>query len=267
MSNMEQAGRLPAVRIKAQDGSQALIALYGAHLLSWKNGADKERLFLSARSALDGSAAIRGGVPVIFPQFGQRGNGQRHGFARTATWRLASHADGQPGIPAHAEFHLNQDDLAPAVKADWPYAFELRLRFTLRADALSMAFNVRNTGLDDFSFAAALHTYYALADFASTTLDGLAAPIAFSEFLDEIHPATPTLSLRQPAGHESLQLQQQGFNEWVVWNPGAANAAALLDMADEEWRRFVCIEPARVDKQILRAGGEWSGIHTVSSIP
>lgn len=267
MTSMEQAGRLPAVRIKAQDGSQALIALFGGHLLSWKNAAGKERLFLSERSALDGGAAIRGGVPVIFPQFGQRGNGQRHGFARTATWRLASHADGQPGIPAHAELHLTRDDLAPAVQADWPYAFELRLRFTLRADALGMAFNVRNTGQEDFSFAAALHTYFALADFTRSTLEGLAAPLAFSEFLDEIRPVTPALSLRQPDGADSLQLQQQGFNEWVVWNPGAANAAALADMADEEWRRFVCIEPARVDKQILRAGAEWSGLHTISSIP
>src|SRR6476661_5638359 len=81
-------GALPAVRIRAADGAQAIVTLYGAHLVSWTSAAGKEQLFLSARSALDGSRAIRGGVPVIFPQFAERGKGMRHGFARVSNWRL-----------------------------------------------------------------------------------------------------------------------------------------------------------------------------------
>ena len=61
----------------------------------------RELLFLSRASALDGSAAVRGGIPVVFPLFGEIADvpegaagrddvkdAGRHGFARTQTWTL-----------------------------------------------------------------------------------------------------------------------------------------------------------------------------------
>ncbi|WP_374581980.1 D-hexose-6-phosphate mutarotase [Pseudoduganella sp.] len=243
------------VRISTPEGAAATISLFGAHLMSWKTADGKERLFLSQRSALDGSAAVRGGVPVIFPQFATRGDGLRHGFARTATWRLA----GQGGH--WAELVLAQTDLPRNHFQSWPRAFELRLRFELKGDTLALRYTVRNTGLQDFQWAGALHTYFAVAEFDKATLDG----VPFSGALDEIRPATPQLRLDTGAG--SLQLEQQGFSEWVVWNPGAEGAAATADMDDGDYRRFVCIEPARVDKQVLAAGAEWTGQHSISLIP
>lgn len=243
------------VRISTAEGAEATISLFGAHLMSWKTADGKERLFLSQRSALDGSAAIRGGVPVIFPQFATRGDGLRHGFARTSTWRIAEQADDW------AEFALAQTDLPRNHFQSWPRAFELRLRFALRGNALEMRYTVRNTGLQDFSWAGALHTYFAVTEFTRATLDGM----PFSGALDDIRPATPQLRLDTGAG--TLQLEQQGFSEWVVWNPGAEGAAATADLDDSDYRRFVCIEPARVDKQVLQAGAEWTGLHTISLIP
>lgn len=243
------------VRISTPEGAEATISLFGAHLMSWKTADGKERLFLSQRSALDGSTAIRGGVPVIFPQFATRGDGLRHGFARTSTWRLAEQANDW------AEFALAQTDLPRNHFQSWPRAFELRLRFTLRGNALEMHYTVRNTGLQEFSWAGALHTYFAVTEFTRATVDGM----PFIGALDDIRPATPQLRLDTGAG--VLQLEQQGFSEWVVWNPGAEGAAAIADMEDEEYRRFVCIEPARVDKQVLQAGAEWAGLHTISLIP
>ena len=52
-------GQLPAVHLTAADGAQAIVTLYGAHLVSWKSAGGSEHLFCSARSALDGSKAIR----------------------------------------------------------------------------------------------------------------------------------------------------------------------------------------------------------------
>lgn len=257
-------GDLPAVSITAPDGAQAIVALYGAHLLSWKTADGKERLFLSECSPMDGSAAIRGGVPVIFPQFSTRGDGQRHGVARLSTWRLGRHGatqDAAGGV--HAEFELTQDDVPAPLAQGWPHAFALRLRFTLQGDALHMRFNVRNSGAQDFSFACALHTYYAAGDFERSALHGLEqGDIAFGPALDNIYAAPPALALR--TADSTLQLEQQGFTEWVVWNPGAEGAAKLSDMADHEWRRFLCIEPARVDQQVLKAGAEWTGRHSIT---
>ncbi|MES2262538.1 MAG: D-hexose-6-phosphate mutarotase [Pseudomonadota bacterium] len=265
MTSMTTFGALPAVCITAPGGAQAIVTLYGAHLVSWQSAAGKERLFVSERSPRDGSAAIRGGVPVIFPQFATRGTGQRHGLARLSTWRLdGSGTDNDSGW---AEFELARDDVPAALAQAWPHAFTLRLRVTLRGDALELRFKVRNSGEQDFAFASALHTYFAVGEFGRSTLQGLQGQdtLRFGEALDTIHPATPELTLETADG--ALLLQQQGYTEWVVWNPGAAGAAAIGDMDDAEYRDFVCIEPARVDQKVLAAGAEWTGYHTISSIP
>jgi glucose-6-phosphate 1-epimerase len=262
MSN-DTFGQLPAVRITAPDGAQALIALYGAHLASWTTADGRERLFMSAASPRDGSAAIRGGVPVIFPQFSTRGTGQRHGIARLSHWRLAD--QGSTDTTAWAEFALTQDDVPAALAEGWPHAFALTLRFTLQPDALEMRFHVQNTGDAAFDFACALHTYYLVDDFTRTTLTGLrdASPLHFGPPLDNIYPSSASLTLA--SGHGSLALAQEGFTEFVVWNPGAEAAAKLTDLRDDEWQRFVCVEPARVDQQPLAAGASWTGLHTLTA--
>ena len=71
----------PCHRIHIACGDSALVALQGAHVLSWVSGG-RERLFLSPANHWDGRTAIRGGIPVCFPQFNARGGLPRHGFAR-----------------------------------------------------------------------------------------------------------------------------------------------------------------------------------------
>ena len=57
----------PVVTLRAEDGAVAEVHRHGAHVTSWRPMGDADdRLYLSARSELDGPAAIRGGVPVIF---------------------------------------------------------------------------------------------------------------------------------------------------------------------------------------------------------
>ncbi|MFX6031775.1 hypothetical protein ABTE99_19565, partial [Acinetobacter baumannii] len=69
-------------------GDVAIVALQGAQVLSWVMADGVERLYLSPRSVFDGHTAIRGGVPVCFPQFNQRGPLAKHGFARNLPWRV-----------------------------------------------------------------------------------------------------------------------------------------------------------------------------------
>lgn len=270
-------GALPAVRITAADGAQATVALFGAHLLSWKTADGKERMFVSAQTALDGSKPIRGGVPVIFPQFNVRGPGPKHGFARESTWRLTG--SGGDGGQSFLQFGLTHDDLAPAVAASWPYAFELQLRVTLNGDALEFDFKVRNTGVQSFPLAMALHTYYDVGHLDATSVSGLqharytdhhldtlvqdAPALHFTEKQDRIYQAPSSVTLN--TADATLRLEQQGFSEWVVWNPGADDARAMADLADDEYLRFICIEPARVDQEPLAAGAEWTGRHRIAA--
>ncbi|MDR7051903.1 glucose-6-phosphate 1-epimerase [Duganella sp. 3397] len=272
---MTQFGALPAVQFTAPDGAQATVALFGAHLLSWKTADGVERLFVSSQTPLDGSKAIRGGVPVIFPQFNVRGPGLRHGFARVSTWRLAD--SGGDNGSAFVELVLDQSDLAPEHAQAWPHQFALTLRFTLHGNALEAGFTVRNTGAAPFPFGVALHTYYDVGQLNATTISGLQhqqytdhelntriqdyPALHFNEKHDRLYQSTPTLMLNTAS--TTFNLSQQGFTEWVVWNPGQVDAAALVDLADDEYQRFVCIEPARVDQQPLAAGAQWTGRHRI----
>jgi glucose-6-phosphate 1-epimerase len=60
--------------LRAPDGATAIVTGHGAHVVSWIPCGDDERLFLSPKSALDRHSPIRGGVPVVFPQFATYGS-------------------------------------------------------------------------------------------------------------------------------------------------------------------------------------------------
>jgi glucose-6-phosphate 1-epimerase len=274
---MTRYGDLPAVHITAADGAQATVSLFGAHLLSWKTADGKERLFVSSKTPLDGSKAIRGGVPVIFPQFNVRGPGLRHGFARVSTWRLSD--SGGDGGRSFLEFSLAPEDLSPEHAQAWPHAFDLKLRFTLHGDALEMAYTVHNPGQQAFPFGVALHTYYDVGHLDATSISGLqhvqfldhhnhtleqdTPALHFTEKHDRMYQSTPSVTLNTAAS--TLRLEQQGFEQWVVWNPAAEDAAALTDLGQDEYLRFVCIEPARIYQQPLEAGATWTGKHTINA--
>ncbi|MYN28008.1 D-hexose-6-phosphate mutarotase [Duganella levis] len=269
---MTTYGDLPAVHLTAADGAQATVSLFGAHLLSWKTADGKERLFVSSQTPLDGSKAIRGGVPVIFPQFNVRGPGLRHGFARVSTWRLTGQGD------SFVEFSLAPSDLSAEHAQAWPHDFTLTLRFTLRTGALDISYSAHNPGQQAYDFGVALHTYYDVGRLDATSISGLqhqqfldhhnqtlvqdTPTLHFTEKHDRMYQSTPSVTLN--TADATLRLQQQGFDQWVVWNPGKDDAAALTDLADDEYLRFVCIEPARIYQQPLAAGATWTGQHTIS---
>lgn len=255
-------GQLPAIRIQAPDGAEATITLYGAHLVSWKGADGQERMFMSEKSVLDGSKALRGGVPVIFPQFAERGKGMRHGFARVSNWRLED--SGLDEGAAWASFDLAAGDLPTTLADAWPHTFALCLRVAVRANELAMTFTVRNLGAAPFPFSAALHTYHLVPDVCEVRIEGISSDeISIVDKLDEVYPhVAGRAQLATSAG--TLVLEQSGFTDAVVWNPGAVDAAALPDMENDEYKRFVCIEPAVLDPVTLEAGQSWTGTYRVS---
>jgi glucose-6-phosphate 1-epimerase len=255
-------GQLPAVLLRAPDGAEAIVTLYGAHLVSWKGADGRERLFCSAASVLDGSKAIRGGVPVIFPQFGEQGTGLRHGFARVSDWHLLD--SGVEDGEAIALFTLAEEDLKPEYARVWRHSFSLALRVGIKGNTLSMDLEVRNTGEDPLPFAAALHTYYLVDDIGQVRVSGVGSDeVSIDGKVDQIY-ANVGGEMAIATGSLTLQHRQAGFTDAVVWNPGAADAAALSDMEDEEYKRFVCVEPAVLKVVTLEEDGVWRGGYKVS---
>lgn len=255
-------GQLPAVLLRAPDGAEAIVTLYGAHLVSWKGADGRQRLFCSTQSALDGSKAIRGGVPVIFPQFAEQGAGMRHGFARVSNWHLLD--SGVEDGEAIALFTLAEEDLKPEYARAWRHSFSLALRVGIKGNALAMRLEVRNTGADDLPFTAALHTYYLVDDIGRVRVTGVSSDeIAIDGNFDQIYHDVPG-DIAIDTGAATLQVRQTGFTDAVVWNPGAADAAALSDMADDEYQRFVCVEPALLTLTTLAEDEVWRGSYSVS---
>jgi glucose-6-phosphate 1-epimerase len=48
-------------------GDRVEVLLHGATVLSWKSSNGHENLWMSEKAVVDGSKAVRGGIPVVFP--------------------------------------------------------------------------------------------------------------------------------------------------------------------------------------------------------
>lgn len=59
-----EAGRVAA---KLPTGESVEVLLHGATVISWKDASGSEKLWLSEKAVLDGSKAVRGGIPLVFP--------------------------------------------------------------------------------------------------------------------------------------------------------------------------------------------------------
>src|SRR5262245_41009220 len=116
------AGGFPAIRVTARN-ADATIYLHGAHVTHHRPAGGQPVLFLSARSRFATGAAIRGGVPVVFPWFGARAGhptAPDHGFARTSAWTVESVE--RVGDGAAVTLRLEPSD---ATRALWPSEFRL----------------------------------------------------------------------------------------------------------------------------------------------
>ena len=150
---------LKTVKLKHASGSSAEVFLFGAHVKSFRAAIDPKLdiLFLSNGSLLDGIEPIRGGIPLVFPNFGSLKGFPGHGFARTTHWTLVSQKDAKDKkSPSVATFSMASSN---STRTIWPVDFELTYEVKLYADQLRTALHVRNTFNKPIDFHALLHNY------------------------------------------------------------------------------------------------------------
>ena len=263
---------LEALRLTGPQGAQAVVSLLGGQVLSWVPAAGRERLYLSERAVFDGSAPIRGGIPVCFPQFAGQGSLPKHGFVRTKPWHVAAQRCGDE----YALLTLATDDDA-ATHALWSHSFDLELTIMLEADSLDLELGISNNGDEALTFTGALHTYLHVDDVATVQLAGLrgvayrdsanqgregreqAEMLTCSAEIDRIYLGA-SRPLRLTSGEAKLGIAQDGFTDVVVWNPWAEKCAALPDMPTDGWRQMLCVEAAVASTPLtVRPGEEWYG--------
>jgi len=271
MSTPEIFHGLACHRLTLAGGDTVLVAAHGAHVLSWICQG-RERLYLSPNNLWDGRAAIRGGVPLCFPQFNMRGSLPKHGFARNCAWQLVA----TESHPETAQLTFEWRDSAET-QAIWPQAFVAVLRAALAPNQLTITLTVNNTEVqNDLHFTGALHTYLAVDDIALTALRGLGGrpewdavadvhglaeeALYFDGEFDRVYDA-PINPLHLQDGTSTLQIEQSpSWANTVVWNPGEAKCAALADMPAHGFASMLCVEAAQVfDPIAIPAGGQWLG--------
>lgn len=263
---------------------QAIVMQQGAQIVSWCTADGHEQLFLSSKAVFDGSSAIRGGVPVCFPQFNQRVLAHRelpkHGFARGLPWRMADVVSGDDSVSL--QLHLDESDLPAGLRQRWPMAFTAILEVMLAPGRLRVGFEVHNTGASPLPFALALHSYLRVSDLAQTQLNGLQgvaywdavthlhdpqslkiqaqSPVVFNEQTDRVYRQVPRMVTLECPDRILRIEQSSSFSETVVWNPGAELCATLADMPANGYRQMVCVEAAKIDQPVMLEPGErWHG--------
>ena len=98
-------------------GAQVLFA-------QWPSS-DRHLLYLSPLM-LEGLPR-RGGVPILFPQFADRGILPKHGFARNASWQCVDEVHGENLSQSHYRL-----EITPHLLSDWPHHASLDLWVNLR---------------------------------------------------------------------------------------------------------------------------------------
>jgi len=269
--------------------AQATLCTQGAHLMQWQPTGHDPVLYLSERAQYAQGKAIRGGIPVIFPWFGDRHDGfsgPAHGFARTSEWDLAfvalTGSNEEPEL--HLDFTLAPSKISRSLGFD---NFRAGCRFTIGRE-LRIDFSVVNSTLNDrpLTIEQALHTYFAVGDVHAILIDGLGGatyidkvdggarrtqspgPLRLTGRTDRPYLNTDTTCvLHDPAGKRNITISKHGSLSTVVWNPWQELTATMADMQPDDWLRMVCIETANVaDNALLLQPGEAHTIRVTISV-
>ncbi|XP_064958764.1 putative glucose-6-phosphate 1-epimerase isoform X1 [Musa acuminata AAA Group] len=282
---------LDKVVLRGLRGSSAEVYLYGCHVTSWKNNHDEELLFLSSKAIFKPPKAIRGGIPICFPQFGSHGNLEQHGFVRNRFWSIDS-SPPPPTVSCNKAFvdlifKPSEEDLKI-----WPYSYEFRLRITIGPGGdLMLTSRIKNTDGRPFSFTFAYRTYFSISDiskiFSEVRIEGLETldyldnlksrerfteqcdAITFESEVDRIYLETPTkIAILDHEKKQTFVLRKDGLPDAVVWNPWEKKAKSMMDFGDDEYKHMLCVEAAAIEKAItLKPGEEWKARMYLSVVP
>ena len=165
--------------------------------------------------------------------------------------------------------------------AAWPNKFKLVYTIIFSADKLTTSLEVYNTGEEEFSFQALLHTYYLLDRVEVITIDGLdkmtyvdqlqggvkcvqTGTLKIDKETDWIYTnAKSTVTIGNARMGKDVRIgmklqseEEQKEVDAVVWNPWIAKSKRTGDFGDEEYHNMLCVEPGCVSRHETCAPGK-----------
>lgn len=242
------------------------VCLQGGHVTRW-SGRGGDVLFMSRQSHFEPGQAIRGGVPVIFPWFGDDPEGRgrsAHGFVRRLPWRVIDSAE--TADDARCTLEIADDETTRAL---WGHRFHLQLDVVFGA-TLTMSLLVENRDDVPFRCEMALHTYFTVGDVRRIAIRGLehtsyldkvdgmrqkregSAPVAFTGEVDRVYlDTTATCQIDDPVLGRTIDVAKEGSRSTIVWNPWIDKSARMSDLGANEWSQFVCVESGNVGEAAM----------------
>ncbi len=232
--------------------AEAIVYLQGAHISQYQPAGQKPVLFLSSKSNFAAGKAIRGGIPIIYPWFGEKKDDSKapmHGFARTSQWQV----DFAQPIGDFVQLGLRLDS---------PQHSDLRLIILIGA-LLNIHLQATNVSNAPLTFEEAFHTYFAVSDVRNVFVQGLAGTtfidktdqtrrkldtepmIRLQGETDRVYVNTQsTCRVFDMAERRCIKIWKTNSATTVVWNPWTGKAKTMSDMGENEWQRMLCIESA-----------------------
>jgi len=275
-------------------GASCQVHDFGACLLSYKTGGANGRdcIFLSRDAKLDGSKAVRGGIPLVFPQFGQPDKSMpQHGFLRTNFWKADDTSAYDNSEGAGITYKLDLKDVKSSRGGVWgeDTEYDCCFAYIVKIDAkkITTTLEIKNTGSKSFPFQTLLHSYYfvdgnAALDGSKCYVKGLEGylvddkvsggqytcgsdPIVIEGLTDRVYSPVAgkdTVDVTVGVGEgKFIKISSSATCgdknvpvSCVVWNPNKEKVAGMSDFGDDQYHDMICVEPGILNVVTLEAG-------------
>ena len=240
---------------------RAVIALQGAHVMSFQPAGQREMLWISPKCILAPGTPIRGGIPLCLPWFGPSADGKvAHGFARTKPWSPVAAEVMQDGA-TRLVLELTGD---ASTSVQWPHAFVFQLEVLVGRE-MKLSISAKNCSDETAPLAFAFHTYFAVPNVAEARVSGLegmtyidkmdnfarqqqAGEVTIAGVTDRIYldvPARQTLRCGDAQVHIDSDAKCA-----VVWNAWT-NDKTIADMGEGNHVGYLCVERCDVAERAV----------------
>ena len=247
--------------------ARAVIALQGAHVMSFQPKGQREMLWISPKTLFESGKPIRGGIPLCLPWFGPHSEDKTwlHGFARTRQWTLVGSntlADGATRLV----LELSGDATLCAL---WPHDFLFHLEIVV-GKTLRLEMTVENRGQTPAPLAFAFHTYFSVPDVAKAVISGLEGTsfidktdnlarktqqgeFALDAMTDRIYLDVPAKQrIKSEDGAITIESTSKCAVVWNAWH----NDKNIGDIGEGNHVGYVCVERGDVaDHAVTLAPG------------
>lgn len=279
---------LVAIGIKNQ-AATAEVFLQGAQVTRYQRVGESPTLFLSDACDYQQGSALRGGIPICWPWFGDlaknpsavqdqltannAGVFPAHGFVREREWTVESIRTPADDLTiVDLRYHVKDEPL-------WPFDTILTYRIAIGA-SLSVSLHISNNSEQHVTFSGALHTYLALSQIDKVSISGFdqsryydavdvnekgewpiktqQGDITFDKEVDRVYQQTGSPIVVNEKINDSgvrnsktIKLTSSGSNSTVIWNPWIEKSARLSQFNNDDYQRMVCVETANAVDDVI----------------